>query len=71
MTGVEVEALKLADLLDGRAVYIRLSEAVESGVRLVVTSGQESVAVESCAVSEGVDVTGRRPTLVRMVGGVR
>ena len=61
----EVSAMTLADLLEGRAVYVELGVPVVRGELLVVVSGGEVVGVVACADSEGYDLGGLYPTLVR------
>ena len=69
VTKDEVSAMTLADLLEGRAVYVELGVPVVRGELLVVVSGGEAVGVVACAASEGVDLAGLRPTLVRVARG--
>lgn len=71
MASVGVTSDLLAGLRDGRAVYVRLDRSAELLERVVACSGVESIVVEAWVASQGVDVSGRYPTLVRMCREVR
>jgi len=62
---LEVNPFVLASLLEGRANYARAPMRLAEGAAVTVTCASQQVACVVCADSEGYDLGGLYPTLVR------